>query len=114
MSDVLVRSRAIFGIFSTVRANSGWNDVHQIFSVAPNRTYKVSGRIRTSDNNSDGYFGVRSVAGQVVVGVRRGAVRRGHVQEACLRHAQPARRPVAGHAVGQRYLQTQRQFAVQL
>ena len=49
-----------------VRANSGWNDVHQIFSVAPNRTYKVSGRIRTSDNNSEGYFGVRSVSGQVV------------------------------------------------
>jgi predicted esterase len=49
-----------------VRANSGWNDVHQIFSVVPNRTYTVSGWIRTSDNNTDGYFGVRSVAGDVV------------------------------------------------
>ncbi len=49
-----------------VRASSGWNDVHQIFSVAPNRTYTVSGWIRTSANNTDGYFGVRSVAGNVV------------------------------------------------
>lgn len=49
-----------------VRASSGWNDVHQIFSVVPNRTYTVSGWIRTSGNNTDGYFGVRSVSGQVV------------------------------------------------
>jgi len=49
-----------------VRASSGWNDVHQIFSVMPNRTYTVSGWIRTSDNNTDGYFGVRTVSGQVV------------------------------------------------
>lgn len=49
-----------------VRANAGWNDVHQIFSVVPNRTYTVSAWIRTSGNNTDGYFGVRSVAGQVV------------------------------------------------
>lgn len=49
-----------------VRASSGWNDVHQIFSVVPNRTYVVSGWLRTSDNNTDGYFGVRAVDGTVV------------------------------------------------
>lgn len=49
-----------------VRANGGWNDAHQIFSVLPNRTYTVSGWIRTSDNNTDGYFGVRAVDGTVV------------------------------------------------
>jgi predicted esterase len=49
-----------------VRNNSGWNDVHQIFSVVPNRTYTVTGWIKTSDNNNAGYFGVRSVSGQVV------------------------------------------------
>jgi predicted esterase len=51
---------------SWVRNNQGWNDVHQIFSVAPNQTYTVSGWIRTSDNNTDGYFGVRTVSGDVV------------------------------------------------
>jgi predicted esterase len=49
-----------------VRANSGWNDVHQIFSVMPNRTYTVSGWLRTSDNNTEGYFGVRAADGKVV------------------------------------------------
>lgn len=49
-----------------VRADAGWNDVHQIFSVVPNRTYTVTGWIRTSENNTTGYFGVRSVAGDVV------------------------------------------------
>ena len=32
----------------------------------PNRTYTVSGWIRTSNNNTDGYFGVRAVDGTVV------------------------------------------------
>ena len=49
-----------------VRADRGWNDVHQIFSVMPNKTYTVSGWIRTSENNTAGFFGVRAVDGRVV------------------------------------------------
>jgi S-formylglutathione hydrolase FrmB len=49
-----------------VRNNTGWNDVHQTIAVAPNRTYTLSAWVRTSANNTDGYFGVRTVTGQVV------------------------------------------------
>ncbi|HEY3141114.1 MAG TPA: alpha/beta hydrolase-fold protein [Acidimicrobiales bacterium] len=47
------------------RNTSGWNDLHQTLAVAPNRTYKVTGWIRTSANNQDGYFGLRATSGQV-------------------------------------------------
>ncbi|MCB1261403.1 MAG: hypothetical protein KDB33_13610 [Acidimicrobiales bacterium] len=49
-----------------VRNSSGWNDVHQTIAVNPNRTYQVTGWIRTSANNADGYFGLRTVGGQVL------------------------------------------------
>jgi S-formylglutathione hydrolase FrmB len=48
------------------RNTSGWNDLHQTLTVTPNRTYRVTGWIRTSANNQDGYFGLRTTAGQVV------------------------------------------------
>jgi S-formylglutathione hydrolase FrmB len=49
-----------------VRNSSGWNDLHQTISVAPNTTYTVSAWIRTSTNNTDGYVGLRTTGGQVV------------------------------------------------
>ncbi|HEX6391345.1 MAG TPA: alpha/beta hydrolase-fold protein [Solirubrobacteraceae bacterium] len=49
-----------------VRNTSGWNDLHQTIGVTPNRTYTISAWIRTSANNSDGYFGLRTTSGQVV------------------------------------------------
>lgn len=49
-----------------VRNTSGWNDVDQTLGVQTNRTYRVTGWIRTSANNSDGYFGLRTTSGQVV------------------------------------------------
>jgi S-formylglutathione hydrolase FrmB len=49
-----------------IRNASGWNDLHQTISVEPNRTYAVSAWIRSSANNNDGYFGLRTLGGQVV------------------------------------------------
>jgi S-formylglutathione hydrolase FrmB len=49
-----------------VRNNTGWNDVHQTIAVSPNSTYVVTGWLRTSANNTDGYFGLRTVSGQVL------------------------------------------------
>jgi len=49
-----------------VRNTSGWNDLHQTITVTPNHTYTVSAWIRTSANNTDGYFGLRTTGGQVV------------------------------------------------
>jgi len=49
-----------------VRNSSGWNDIHQTIGVASNTTYSVSAWIRTSANNTDGYFGLRTTGGQVV------------------------------------------------
>ena len=49
-----------------VRSDTDWNDVHQTIAVVPNRIYEVRGWIRTSGNNTDGYFGLRTPAGQVV------------------------------------------------
>jgi S-formylglutathione hydrolase FrmB len=49
-----------------VRHNAGWNDLHQTVPVAPNRTYVVKGWVRTSGNNTDGYFGLRTPGGTVL------------------------------------------------
>lgn len=49
-----------------LRSDNGWNDVNQVLTVQPNRTYKVSAWMRTSANNTDGYFGLRTLGGQVV------------------------------------------------
>ncbi len=49
-----------------VRNSSGWNDLHQVLTVEANRNYLVSAWIRTSPNNSNGYFGLRTAGGKVV------------------------------------------------
>jgi len=49
-----------------VRSSDGWNDLHQTVFVQPNSTYQVSGWVRTSPNNTDGYFGLRTTSGQVL------------------------------------------------
>src|SRR6185503_8487478 len=49
-----------------VRNTSGWNDVHQTISVTANRTYVIKAWIRTSGNNTSGYFGLRTTGGQVL------------------------------------------------
>jgi len=50
-----------------VRNNDNkWNDIHQTVAVAPNTDYTLTGWVRTSSNNTDGYFGVRKVDGTVV------------------------------------------------
>jgi S-formylglutathione hydrolase FrmB len=49
-----------------VRNTSGWNDVHETIAVQANRTYTLTGWVRTSANNNAGYFGVRTAGGQVV------------------------------------------------
>lgn len=49
-----------------VRNTSGWNDLHQTVAVAPDRTYRLTGWARTSANNRNGYFGLRTTSGQVV------------------------------------------------
>jgi S-formylglutathione hydrolase FrmB len=49
-----------------VRNTSGFNDLHQTIGVTANTTYAVSAWIRTSTNNADGYFGLRTASGQVV------------------------------------------------
>ena len=49
-----------------VRNDTDWNDVHQTIAVVPNRVYQLTGWVRTSDNNTDGYFGLRTSAGDVI------------------------------------------------
>lgn len=49
-----------------VRMNSGWNDLHQSVAVMKNTDYTLTGWIRTSANNANGYFGVRKPGGGVV------------------------------------------------
>ncbi|MEV0268135.1 DUF4185 domain-containing protein [Hamadaea sp. NPDC050747] len=46
-----------------VRYNSGWHDLHQAVTVAPNTNYVLTGWLRTSGNNDNGFFGVRNVNG---------------------------------------------------
>ena len=40
--------------------------MHQTITVAANTTYTIRGWIRTSANNTDGYFGLRTTGGQVL------------------------------------------------
>ncbi len=49
-----------------VRNNTGWNDLHQTIAVAPNRTYTITAWVRTSANNTAGFFGLRTPGGQVL------------------------------------------------
>ena len=53
-----------------VRNNTGWNAIQQTISVQANRTYRVSAYIKTSANNADGYFGLRTIGG-TILGERR-------------------------------------------
>lgn len=49
-----------------VRNTTGWNDIDQTISVAPNTDYTLTGWVRTSADNSAGYFGVRDLGGNVI------------------------------------------------
>lgn len=49
-----------------VRNTTGWNDIDQTVSVAPNTNYTLTGWVRTSGNDSAGYFGVRDLGGNVI------------------------------------------------
>jgi S-formylglutathione hydrolase FrmB len=49
-----------------VRNNTGWNNIQQTVTVTANRNYRVTGWIRTSANNTDGYFGLRTAGGQIL------------------------------------------------
>jgi len=57
-----------------VRNTSGWNDIEQTVTVAPNTNYTLTGWVRTSANNTDGYFGVRAVGGAVIGEEKFGAL----------------------------------------
>lgn len=46
-----------------VRYNSGWHDLHQVVPVARNTSYRLTGWLRTSANNDNGFFGVRDPGG---------------------------------------------------
>jgi S-formylglutathione hydrolase FrmB len=52
--------------------NNAWNDVHQTITLQANHTYTVKAWVRTSSNNTDGYFGVRTVGGQVLTETKFG------------------------------------------
>ncbi|MFD9946558.1 DUF4185 domain-containing protein [Nonomuraea sp. NPDC059023] len=45
------------------RYNRGWHDLYQVVPVAPNTRYVLTGWLRTSDNNDNGFFGVRDPGG---------------------------------------------------
>jgi S-formylglutathione hydrolase FrmB len=49
-----------------VRNNTGWNALQQTIAVLPNRTYAVTAWLKTSANNADGYFGLRTLGGQIL------------------------------------------------
>jgi Domain of unknown function (DUF4185) len=46
-----------------VRYNSGWHDLHQTVAVTPNTGYTLTGWLRTSPNNDNGFFGARTPGG---------------------------------------------------
>jgi S-formylglutathione hydrolase FrmB len=48
------------------RNTSGFNDIHQTISVTANRTYTITAWVRTSTNNTGGYFGLRTTSGTVL------------------------------------------------
>ena len=49
-----------------VRNTTGWNDIEQTVTVAPNTDYTLTGWVRTSADNTAGYFGVRNLGGTVI------------------------------------------------
>ncbi|NBE99473.1 DUF4185 domain-containing protein [Nonomuraea sp. KC401] len=56
------------------RHNSGWHDLHQVVEVEPDTTYTLTGWLRTSPNNDNGFFGVRVPGGAPVKEVNFRAV----------------------------------------
>lgn len=58
-----------------VRADNGWNDLHQKSVVRPGARYRVTGWVRTSPTASEGFLGVRRAGDRsVVVEQRFGAL----------------------------------------
>ncbi|MCY1074133.1 DUF4185 domain-containing protein [Archangium lansingense] len=51
-----------------VRASSGWNALRQSVAVQPYTDYTLRGWVRTSANNTAGYFGARGVNNGPIVG----------------------------------------------
>lgn len=46
--------------------NNKWNDLHQTTILSPDTDYTLTGWIRSSASNADGYFGVRKLDGTVI------------------------------------------------
>jgi hypothetical protein len=57
-----------------VRHNRGWHDVSQVVQVTPNTAYTLTGWLRTSTNNDNGFFGVRAPGGTPLAEVSYRAV----------------------------------------
>ncbi|PTM59798.1 DUF4185 domain-containing protein [Desmospora activa] len=49
-----------------VRNGSGWNAIMQRVAVQPHTDYTLKGWVRTSNNNTDGYFGARVYKGSIL------------------------------------------------
>lgn len=49
-----------------VRYNEGWQNVWQDVAVEPGERYRLTGFLRTSVNSDAGYFGARSLEGEVI------------------------------------------------
>jgi hypothetical protein len=49
-----------------LRSTNGWHNIFQPVAVVPNQRYRASVWLRTSSNNSAGYFGVRTPGGAVI------------------------------------------------
>lgn len=63
-----------------VRKTSGWNDLHQTVALKKNTDYTLTGWIRTSANNANGYFGVRRPGGGAVVAEKKYGKLTGYTQ----------------------------------
>jgi hypothetical protein len=55
-----------------LRSTSGWHNIFQPVAVTPHQRYRVSGWLRTSANNSSGFFGIRTPNGAVIAELRYG------------------------------------------
>ncbi|TKC15412.1 DUF4185 domain-containing protein [Robertmurraya kyonggiensis] len=55
-----------------LRDTTGWNAFTQDIAVQPNTVYRLTGYVKTSQNNANGYFGVRGSAGDILKEVKFG------------------------------------------
>lgn len=55
-----------------LRDTTGWNAFTQDVAVQPNTVYRLTGYVKTSQNNANGYFGVRGSAGDILKEVKFG------------------------------------------